>query len=345
MKIAVVGAGIAGITCAEELHKLGHEVEVFEMSAKGQPTRPRQMEGVAYFLGTVPEIETNRKMRRLKIHSTNVTASLEGKLGFFYEVGGKDGADEKARKGVENLLPVHYSTRVASRSQLQDKFQVIVAADGYRSAIAKEAEVLVSKTPRRVGLGIGFTVEGDFDDEGMEIWFDERFALSGYTYAIPFSNHEASLVSASVARTISAATYRQKLKDLAEFNGWQMRESWVDFECWYDFQTYAKNNLYVVGAAGSFSEPAFGFGLKWAVKSAKLCARAIHENADYNRLVQKEVTQDFVPFQTMRRFFENAQNKDYDRFVESFKNPLVRVLAGSGKALQRMYARKRMFKV
>jgi 2-polyprenyl-6-methoxyphenol hydroxylase-like FAD-dependent oxidoreductase len=44
-KIAVVGAGIAGTTCAHELHKLGHEVEIFEMATQAKPTRPRQMEG------------------------------------------------------------------------------------------------------------------------------------------------------------------------------------------------------------------------------------------------------------------------------------------------------------
>jgi hypothetical protein len=48
-KIAVVGAGIAGITCAKELDRCGLEVEIFEMAPRNSSTRPRQMEGSVGF--------------------------------------------------------------------------------------------------------------------------------------------------------------------------------------------------------------------------------------------------------------------------------------------------------
>jgi flavin-dependent dehydrogenase len=89
----------------------------------------------------------------------------------------------------------------------------------------------------------------------------------------------------------------------------------------------------VVGNAGSFTEPAFGFGLKWAIQSAKLCARAIHENIDFNQLVRKELLPDFESFQIIRKSFENAKDSDYDRFVKRFKNPLVKKLAESGTSV------------
>ncbi len=57
MKIAVVGAGISGVTCARELNKLGHEVEIFEVASEDKPTRPRQMEGSINLLYNIPEIE------------------------------------------------------------------------------------------------------------------------------------------------------------------------------------------------------------------------------------------------------------------------------------------------
>ena len=43
-KIAIDEAGIAGTTCAHELHILGHEAKIFEMAEKGKSSRPRQME-------------------------------------------------------------------------------------------------------------------------------------------------------------------------------------------------------------------------------------------------------------------------------------------------------------
>lgn len=333
MKIAVIGAGIAGTTCARELHKLGHEVEIFEMSAKDKPTRPRQMEGSVYLLHNIPEIEPNGIMKRIELHSPNVTASLKGKLGFFYEVGGTNGIDAKARKNIEELVPIHYSTKIESQKQLQDEFQVIVSAEGYRSTIAKKAGLLVSKTPKHIGVGVGFTVKGDFDPELIEVWLDNYFSLHGYSYVIPFSKHEASLVSASPGKTINQATYVNRLKELAHLRKWELQGDWVDFECWYDFSSYAKDNLYVVGNAGSFIEPAFGFGLKWAMQSARLCAKAIDENIDYNFLIRKELLGDFESFEVLSNFLKNAENGDYDNFVRMFKNSLVKKLGESGKSV------------
>jgi digeranylgeranylglycerophospholipid reductase len=332
-KIAVVGSGIAGTTCALELHKLGHEVEIFEMSAKDETTRPRQMEGSVYLLHNAPEIQHDHLIRSIELHSSNVTASLNGKIGRLYEVGGTNGIEAKARKNIERLLPIRYSTKIKSKTQLQDKFQVIVAADGYRSVIAKESGLLVSKIPTQIGVGVGFTVKGDFDPESIEIWLDNYFSLNGYSYVIPFSKHEASLVSVSIGKPVNQATYRERLKELAQLRNWELHSAWVDFESWYDFSSYTKENLYVVGNAGSFTEPAFGFGLKWAIQSAKLCARAIHENIDFTLLVRKELLPDFESFQIIRKSFENVKDSNYDRFVKRFKNPLVKKLAESGTSV------------
>jgi flavin-dependent dehydrogenase len=269
-------------------------------------------------------------MKRIELHSPNVTASGKGNLGFFYEVGGTNGVDARARKNIEELLPIHYSTKIDSKMPLQDKFQVIVAADGYRSSIAKKTGLLVSTTPKRIGVAVGFTVKGDFDPELVEIWLDNYFSYHGYSYIIPFSKHEACLVSASIGKAINKATYAERLKELAQLRKWELQGGWGDFESWYDFSSYAKDNLYVIGNAGSFTEPAFGFGLKWAIQSAKLCARAINENIDYNLLLRKELLSDFESFEMIRKFFDAAENCDYDSFVKNFKNPLVKILAESG---------------
>jgi digeranylgeranylglycerophospholipid reductase len=310
-------------------------VEIFEMAAKDKATRPRQMEGSVHLLQNIPEIEPNRLMKRIKLHSPNITASLIGKLGFFYEVGGTSGIEAKARRNTERLLPIHYSTKIDNKKQLQDKFQIIVAADGYRSIIAKAAGLIVSRKPKLIGVGGGFTVKGDFDPEEIEIWLDNYFSLNGYSYVIPFSEHEASLVSASVGKAVNQESYIERLKELGQLRNWKLRGAWVDFESWHDFSSYAKDNLYVVGNAGSFTEPAFGFGLKWAIQSAKLCAKAINENIDYNYLIRKELLPDFQSFQVIRKSFETANDVGYDKFVKRFKNPLVKRLAESGASVFR----------
>ena len=291
------------------------------------------MEGSVNLLQNIPEIEPDGNMKSITLHSPNITTSLNGKIGFFYEVGGTNGIDSKARNNIEKLVPIHYSTKIESKKQLQEEFQAIVAADGYRSTLAKKAGLLISRTQKRIGVGIGFTIEGDFDPELIEVWVDNYFSSHGYSYVIPFSKHEASLVSVSSGKRINQATYTKRLKELAQSRKWEPQDSWVDFESSYDFSSYAEDNLYVVGNAGSFTDPAFGFGLKWAIQSAKLCAKAIDENIDYNRLLRQKLLPEIESFKVMRKFFDAADNCDYDNFVKRFKNPLVKKLAESGKSL------------
>jgi flavin-dependent dehydrogenase len=303
------------------------------MSSKDKPTRPRQMEGSINFLQNIPETETDHYMKKITLHSPNVTVTLKGKIGFLYEVGGVNGIDAEIRKNVEKLVPIHYSTRISHPEQLQDQFQIVVAADGYLSSLAKAAGLHLSKKPTRLGIGVGYTVKGDFDPELIEIWLGNYFSSQGYSYIIPFSKHEASLVSTSIGQKINQATYRARLKELAKQKDWALQDEWVDFECWYDFSSYAKNGLFVIGNAGSFADPAFGFGLKWAIKSAKLCARAIHENINYDQLIRKELLREFEVYKPLRKFFEAATDENYDKFVKTFENPWVRRLAESGKSL------------
>jgi digeranylgeranylglycerophospholipid reductase len=232
-------------------------------------------------------------MRMLEINSPKTRILLEGDVGFFCEIGGENGIEVKARKSIEKFLPVHYSTKVESRKELQENFDAVIAADGYRSMLAREAG-LRSKTPKRVGVAIGFTVKGDFDPESMVIWFGNRFSFHGYAYAIPFSKYEASLVSTSIGKTVDSETYRGRLREIATSRKWQIQDEWIDFESWYDFSSYCRDNIYVIGNAGSFTEPAYGFGLKWAIESAKLCARAIHKKIDFTIWLKRTLFRSWV---------------------------------------------------
>jgi flavin-dependent dehydrogenase len=330
MKIAIIGAGIAGTTCAEELNKLGHKVEIFEMIPKDGSTRPYQIEGAVHFFNNVPELKPSWKMKALEITSKNVKVDLKGNIGYFYEVGGDKGIEAKKRKEIEKIIPINYGVKINNKKELEKEFDIIIASDGFRSKIAYEAKIR-SGQPEKMGFGIGFTVEGDFELGWMTILFDNHYAPKGYTYLIPFNEKQASLVSASIEKVIHVKTHRDRLEELAKKQGYEIIDEWVDYESWYNFSTYHKNNLYVIGTAASLTEPAFGFGLKWAIKSAKLCAESIHYKKNYTNLVQKEILSEFEFWKKIRRFFERAEEKEYDQFVNSFNNPIVKMLIERGK--------------
>lgn len=302
------------------------------MASKDIPTRPKQMEGSVHFFDNVPKLQPNRNMKQLEIHSPSVTVSLKGNIGFFYEVGGQMGIEAKARKSIEKFITIHYATKVENKGQLEDEFDAIVAADGYRSRIAEE-DGLRSRLPKQVGVGVGVTVEGDFNPERMAVWFDNYLSLHGYAYIIPFSKRQASLVSASIGKRVPIRLYRERLKEFAISREWKIVNEWIDFESWYDFSCYHKDNLYVIGNAGSFTDPALGFGLKWAIKSARLCARAVHENLDYDLLLERELLPEFNPWKIVRKVLERADDEDYDRFVNLFNIPYVKNSVESGESI------------
>lgn len=218
MRIAIIGSGMAGVSCARALHSFGHEVEIFEMMSKDSPTRPRQMEGSAHFLDNVPKLYPDQNMKTLEIRSPSHTILLKGNIGFFYEVGGETGIEARERRLIEESISINYSRRVEKKEQLEDQFDIVVAADGSSSRIALEAG-LRSKTPTQVGIGVGFTVEGDFNPEWTTIWLNNQLSLHGYAYIIPFSTTEASLVSFSIGKNVPVKTYRKSLRQLAVSRG------------------------------------------------------------------------------------------------------------------------------
>ena len=87
MKVAIVGSGVAGVTCARALHTLGHEVEIFEASSRDSPTRPRQMEGSVHSFENVPEITPDRRMKILEVHSPDNVILLKGNIGYYRNLG------------------------------------------------------------------------------------------------------------------------------------------------------------------------------------------------------------------------------------------------------------------
>ena len=149
MRIAVVGSGMTGVSCARALHSFGHEVEIFEMKPKDSPTRPRQMEGSVHFLDNVPKLYPDQNMKTLEIRSPSHTILLKGNIGFFYEVGGEKGIEARERRIIEESISINYSRRVEKKEQLEEQFDIVVAADGYSSRIALEAG-LRSKTHTQV---------------------------------------------------------------------------------------------------------------------------------------------------------------------------------------------------
>jgi len=338
-RIAVVGAGIAGLTCAHMLK--GHfDVEIFESTQKNSASRPEQMEGGIHYCDFVPELKPLYPIEEVLFSSENHSVIWKGNIGYTYMIGGTEGIDAKLRQKLEKEVNINYSRRINSLDELSD-FDIIVAADGFRSKIANLAKMR-PHLPRMWGVGIGSTVEGEFNIGSMECTFNADVAPGGYRYLIPISRNRATLASACIARKLDSKKVREKLRDFASARDFKILNEWTDFEKWYDIDTYNKDNIYLIGGAASLTEQCFGFGLKYCIRSAKLCARAINDGSDYNNHL-KPLLKELRFWEKVGRWFIYADNKDYDRLIRLMKISFIRKRAQRGKSIRSFFRFLRLF--
>ena len=332
-RIAIVGAGIAGLTCASLLAD-HHDVEVFEASGNGRPSRPCQMEGALNYLDDIPELEPTHKMTRLVLASENESVTFQGDLGWLYKIGGTDGLDAKYRREVARKVKMHHSTEITGLDMLSD-YDMIVAADGYRSRIAWMAGMR-AEGAELSGIGLGLTVKGDFETGTTYSLFHNHYAPGGYLYLIPMSDRKASLVSASIGVGIRAGIIRQRLREYAERDCLEIIDEWTDVEKWYRFHAYHRDNIYVIGSAASLTDRAYGFGLKYSIQSAKACAESILTGKPYPSLL-KDVLSELMYWEKVGKILVDTTNREKDAFVRLAGNRLVRRWIESGASLRPLF--------
>jgi len=297
-KIAIVGAGIAGLHCALYLKDYA-EIEIFEEAKRTKAARPLQMEGSINQFKFTPDLKPSFPLSHNTLISPHYKTELHGKLGYLYKIGGKEGIDAEIRRKIEKEIKIHYSHKITSLEELQD-FDVIIAADGWKSSIALLAGMR-ERYPYKQGIGIGSTVKGDFTIGKITTILNNYYAPNGYTYLIPFDEEKATL-AAAIGRHTNAGDnkdagksdvknyvlniFRERLRNLSKEYGLTILNEWMDYEMWYHFRSYQKDNIYIVGGAASFTDEALGYGLKYAIWSAKLCAQSIIQGKDYNLLLK-----------------------------------------------------------
>ena len=332
-KVAIVGAGIGGLTCASLL-KESHHIEMFEAAKEESEARPLQMEGAVHYLGIVPDLEPSYPITHLVLESERERATLTGKLGWHYTIGGEEGLDTRLRREVAKEVEIHMGTRITSLDQLSG-FDHIIAADGHRSRISLLAGMR-GERPDALGVGIGLTVRGRFRTGYNYALFDDDYAPGGYLNLIPIDGERASLVSACIGNGINSRRVRGRLYDFAGRQNLEVLNEWADIESWYPFQTYQKDNVHVIGGAASFTDRVYGFGLKYAIWSARLCAHSIVTGEDYNALLAP-VLKELDFWKRMAEVLVNTTNREKDAMVRMARFPPVKFQIERGGSLKRLF--------
>lgn len=329
MKVAIMGAGIAGISCAHELEKLDISCVIFErrhMTGNLQPFVEVLLQ--RDYKPVKDPIEYIKSMYNISIkpvgavdtviiHSPGYQAKVKGNLGYFLQRG-------QDSNSVENQLvrsitsKINYSVNPDFRELSRD-FDYLVIATG-NSTITEQLTEWRNTASTWIK---GATVLGEFEPHTAKIWFNTEYARSGYGYLMPFDRYRASLI------LVSAYTLKEELDKM-----WQtfLYSEKLNYEIVETFETdmdtgiaqsHKVDNIYFVGNAAGFLDPLLGTGFIHAVESGILAARSIAYGHDYEKMVSK-IVKKVTTLADHMKAMDNVKNSDYDRMVRILRIPIIK---------------------
>lgn len=330
MKVAIIGAGIAGLACAIELEKLGITPEIYEQRYElgDLTTFPAAMldlgilasEQIHYlhkqYQLTIKPLD---KIKRIILHSTNNKTTFAGQLGHFVEMGhSKNSLDNQLARGLK--AKINFRKNV-DYFKIKNNFDWVILADGSPSIPI----LLNIWQPTFQGWVRGENILGEFEPTKAEIWLDREFAREGYAYLAPFDKKSATLIL--LVNGIS----RQELHDY--WNTFIKRfetepKGTGVFELEYQTGRVIKHqvdNTLVIGNAGGFVETMWGQGLVMSIISGIEAARCIVKGDNFEKKI-KPLMKANQKLYKLHQSLNQLDNSGLDLLVKMLKVPGIKTL-------------------
>jgi flavin-dependent dehydrogenase len=330
-EVAIVGAGLAGCSAALELKKRGVDAELFEAKKEGEFVRKRQLTGTSYVLSTVPKlIKPMHHMDGLYLESEQECSAYEGNVGEIYEVCSSSGAEQMLRDRInEKGIKINYQTSIKSREQLGG-YKHIIIADGYNSTLAKLYNMR-DEEPYLTSCGLESITIGEYEPGRARMILNSAAAPGGYIYHLPWDEKRALTVAFGMQPQIDVRKARENFRKYLEKRGWKIEDEWTEYQHFYHHSCYQRDNVYLIGAAGSFNCEFMGFGVYYAVETGILCAQAIATGKDYEDILWKSVLKQLGVYRAIAPLMRNAGPKTQKYMVKFMGNFLAKYLVSNGK--------------
>ncbi|MGE5604187.1 MAG: FAD-dependent oxidoreductase [Bacteroidota bacterium] len=344
IKVAILGAGLSGLTCAITLEKHGINPVIFEkrrqagdrfvngeilLSLLSQPVD----DVIAYFADNYQiYLQPVSHIRSLILHSEHAKAVINGKLGFCNIRG-------RHEKSFENQLARQVKSEIVYNSEytyeqlVHDYTHVVLATGDAAYALA-----LRNYKQDFTTLLNGYTVAGDFDRYTVRAWLNNQFAPYGYGYFIPLSEKEANLVlwhpeysihQKQDQNLLLTQFFKQAQKDLDQ----ELRI--IDH---FEVQHYSIGlcryprigNTYYTGNCFGAIDPYLGFGQFISILTGVYAALDICGIAKYEELT-KPLRQNHENSLVLRRAWELFDNRRFDWMVRFFGSGIGKKIFTSQK--------------
>lgn len=284
MRIAIVGAGLAGLACAHELERLGFVPEIFE---KGPCVgdRSRVAELMTQFMHVNPRQDIMEHVReelmlplepaypvtRCVVHSRSHEAEMSGKLGYGTIRGGDDRSLE--RQLVRHLTARIWFHQTPDVRELRREYDWVVVATGDQRWTTE-----LSQWKRDLGwTARGALVTGTFTPGEVHLFFDTRYAGTGHALLVPLDERTAMAgIGLPDASAAEAEDYWTRFRADQSYR-WDAEQD--PFEVYRsscgEVGPVVVGNVMLVGVAGGFLEPLGMNGQCPSLTSGVMAARQI----------------------------------------------------------------------
>lgn len=334
MKVAILGAGPAGLACAIECERLGIQAELFERNPRVGWLWPSinfwpnifynnlgakdAREYIKTEFGTDFTVLNDTKSLIMK--SAGKQASVKGTLGLTVARGTADESLENQFLRQITKAPIHYNY-LGDYNALAKEYEYVVVATG------RETEA------RNMGLWqdegtiviIGAIAVGNFDVNSSTIYFNTEYAGTGYGRVTPFSEHCATVELYIIGKPeMQAQELFQKFIQIEKLD----TLDYVYKNIPPVFTTgkvtkFQKDNVLLAGRAAGLTDRVLGVGAVEALISGTMAARAIAKKEDYSSMI-KPLQTHIESISAYRKNINNYTNADFNKVVAILGAPVIK---------------------
>jgi flavin-dependent dehydrogenase len=324
INVAIIGAGVAGLSCAFELEKYGIKPVIFEKkSTIGSPfghnittfqfLKKKYVNPVEYLSREYDlKLKPLYQIEELTLHAPNISTVLRKNLGYAFRLGSDAfSLEQQIVSQIRSSITLNKNINIAD---IQYNFDYIIVATG-EGKIASDMNLWDNSLSTYVRTAI---VNGNFKLGSVQIWINTDYSKKGYCYLVPVTSTDAclSLFADNISLTDLDFYWKEFLIN-AEINFYisETRDGKYNMG---SLNCVQKDNVYFIGNAAGLSDDFFGFGVMRAIKSGIYAARSIAKGLDYSQMIKPDL-RDLQSMHKLREAFNTFDNKDFNRFVLKVK--------------------------
>jgi len=315
--VKILGAGLSGLTCALNLAKAGYKVDVYErcpLVGGHYKQNPQMLPNWFSKEDVIEELEKCNikinwinKIEQIEIYLKDQKVVFYGKkspIGYTVLRGGEDSFEADLAKQA-----VSQGVRIITNFEKDIKVDVVATG--------------VSKI---LTVGYGQVYQGKFDPATLKVLFNPDYSPTvGYCYFFP---HSREVATVKTSKTLKDEGVDVK-KNLEEFKKQYLGEKIRRENFLYDFGTkrsfgipksaISSQGTFLVGETAGFQDELFRFGMRYAIISGYLAAKAIIQDLDYDELWKKRFLSEFQRTARVRKIFCDFKKKGLKSLPESLE--------------------------